>query len=110
MAAELKWQLRPGAVVLPADMETPSRAGWRTGTKPAVDMTLCVQCLICWIHCPDTAVQQAGGLFTGFDHVLCKGCEICTDVCPTDAIVMVPEDSELEPGGILPGKGAVSNG
>ena len=102
--------LRPGGVVEPGDVALPRTGGWRTVQKPAVDLSLCVDCLLCWMHCPDTAIRQHGGVFVGFDYDLCKACEICVEVCPTDAIRMVAEDSDLKPGGVLPGTGGVAVG
>jgi 2-oxoacid:acceptor oxidoreductase delta subunit (pyruvate/2-ketoisovalerate family) len=101
---------RPGGIVLPGDIARPRTGGWRTGVKPAVDLTLCVDCLLCWIHCPDMAVQQRGGVFQGFDYDLCKGCEICSEVCPTSAIEMVPEATEVSALGVLAGKGGRRDG
>jgi Pyruvate/2-oxoacid:ferredoxin oxidoreductase delta subunit len=37
-----------------------------------------------------------GEVFAGFDYELCKGCELCAEMCPTDAIEMVPEDSDVD--------------
>jgi 2-oxoacid:acceptor oxidoreductase delta subunit (pyruvate/2-ketoisovalerate family) len=50
-----------------------------------------VNCLLCWLYCPDSAVTLAGETFTGFDLDYCKGCGICADVCPVAAIEMVAE-------------------
>jgi 2-oxoacid:acceptor oxidoreductase delta subunit (pyruvate/2-ketoisovalerate family) len=88
------WQgLEPGGTVVPADAVQPHTGGWRTGVKPAVDLSKCVDCLLCWLHCPDSAVRLRGTAFDGFDLDYCKGCEICAEVCPVDAITMVPEES-----------------
>jgi 2-oxoacid:acceptor oxidoreductase delta subunit (pyruvate/2-ketoisovalerate family) len=65
--------------------------GWRTQGKPVADLSRCVDCLLCWVYCPDTAVQLDGTAFSGFDYDACKGCEICVDVCPVDAIRMEAE-------------------
>ncbi|HZO97965.1 MAG TPA: 4Fe-4S dicluster-binding protein [Gaiellaceae bacterium] len=87
------WQaLEPGGTVVPSEAEQPHTGGWRTGVKPAVDLAQCVNCLLCWLHCPDSAVVLRGNAFAGFDDDYCKGCEICAEVCPTGAITMVPEE------------------
>jgi 2-oxoacid:acceptor oxidoreductase delta subunit (pyruvate/2-ketoisovalerate family) len=90
---ELKrWeQLGAGGVVAPEDAIQPRTGNWRTGLKPSTDLSLCVNCLLCWIYCPDSAVTLDGTSFTGFDLDFCKGCEICAEVCPVGAIVMVDE-------------------
>ena len=90
---ELKpWhELHPGGVVVRNEAVQLETGGWRTGTKPSADLTKCVNCLLCWLHCPDSAVLLDGTTFLGFDERYCKGCEICADICPTQAIEMVPE-------------------
>jgi len=88
------WQeLEPGGTVLPRAAEQPHTGGWRTGVMPSVELSKCVDCLLCWLHCPDSAVVLGGTTFEGFDYDYCKGCEICAEVCPTDAIEMVPEET-----------------
>jgi 2-oxoacid:acceptor oxidoreductase delta subunit (pyruvate/2-ketoisovalerate family) len=92
--AELKtWrELSVGGAVAPAEMPRPRTGAWRTGVKPTADLSGCINCLLCWLYCPDSAVQLDGTTFTGFDLDHCKGCEICADVCPVDAITMVEDD------------------
>jgi 2-oxoacid:acceptor oxidoreductase delta subunit (pyruvate/2-ketoisovalerate family) len=64
---------------------------WRTGLKPEVDLSACIDCLLCWLYCPDSAITLDGTSFAGFDYDTCKGCELCAEVCPTTAITMVEE-------------------
>ena len=88
------WQtLEPGGTVVPAAAPQPHTGGWRTGVRPSVDHSKCVDCLLCWLHCPDSAVMLRQEAFDGFDYDFCKGCEICAEVCPTGAIEMVAEDA-----------------
>jgi 2-oxoacid:acceptor oxidoreductase delta subunit (pyruvate/2-ketoisovalerate family) len=84
-------ELAPGGAVCPDEAVQPHTGGWRTGLKPEADTTLCVDCLLCWLYCPDSAVVLDGTTFTGFDLDYCKGCELCAEVCPVDAIAMVAE-------------------
>lgn len=73
--------------------------GWRSGEEPAVDYTLCVNCLLCWLACPDCAFaleRNGTDLRLGaIDYGVCKGCELCVEVCPVDAISMLPEGTHL---------------
>ncbi len=86
------WRDLPHAgVIHPGDTEQVRTGGWRTGVKPTVDLSLCVNCLLCWLYCPDSAITLDGTVFTGIDLEHCKGCEICAEVCPVDAIEMVDD-------------------
>jgi 2-oxoacid:acceptor oxidoreductase delta subunit (pyruvate/2-ketoisovalerate family) len=82
-------ELEPGGVVVRDEAVQPATSGWRTGLRPDADLGLCVDCLLCWLYCPDSAVRLDGTAFAGFDLDHCKGCELCAEVCPTGAIEMV---------------------
>ncbi len=47
----------------------------------------CNSCGICYLFCPDLAVDQAGGRFE-FNLDYCKGCGICVRECPARALSM----------------------
>ena len=84
-------ELRPGGVVTRVEADRVRTGGWRTGLRPEVELAACVDCLLCWLYCPDSAIVLDGTHFTGFDLEVCKGCELCSVVCPTGAIAMVAE-------------------
>ena len=92
---ELKpWRELPlGGRVDPSTAPQLRTGGWRTGARPEVELSACVNCLLCWLYCPDSAITLDGTTFTGFDYDTCKGCELCAEVCPTNAITMVAESS-----------------
>jgi 2-oxoacid:acceptor oxidoreductase delta subunit (pyruvate/2-ketoisovalerate family) len=86
------WEaLTAGGVVRPGDAPRPRTGGWRTGLRPAVEVDRCIDCLLCWLYCPDAAVGTTDGAFATIDLDVCKGCELCAAVCPVGAIRMVPE-------------------
>jgi len=91
--SELKsWtELPVGGAVRPGEAEQARTGTWRTGLKPEVDLSSCVNCLLCWLYCPDSAIVLDGTTFSGIDYDYCKGCELCVEVCPTDALVMERE-------------------
>ena len=92
MPGQMTWRELPLAGALrPDEAERLRTGGWRTGVKPDVDLGACVNCLLCWLYCPDSAIVLDGTAFAGFDLDYCKGCEICATVCPTGAISMVAE-------------------
>lgn len=87
-------ELPAGGAVLPAEAVPTRTGGWRAGLRPVVDLDTCVNCLLCWVYCPDSAVRVKDAVFDGFDYDACKGCEICAEMCPVDAIRMAPEDGD----------------
>jgi pyruvate ferredoxin oxidoreductase delta subunit len=66
--------------------------GWRA-ERPVWDSQKCIQCLVCWVYCPDSAIQVSDSKVTGVDYDHCKGCGICAQECPpkVKAYTMVPE-------------------
>jgi 2-oxoacid:acceptor oxidoreductase delta subunit (pyruvate/2-ketoisovalerate family) len=84
-------ELLPGGVVRRVEEDRIRTGGWRTGVRPEVELDRCVDCLLCWLYCPDSAIVLEGTHFAGFDLEVCKGCELCSVVCPTGAIAMVAE-------------------
>jgi 2-oxoacid:acceptor oxidoreductase delta subunit (pyruvate/2-ketoisovalerate family) len=93
---ELKaWsELPAGGAVSPEGAPRTRTAGWRTTGKPSVDLSRCVNCLLCWLYCPDSAVELDGTRFAGIDYDYCKGCEICVEICPVAAVEMVEDDGD----------------
>ncbi len=65
--------------------------GWRN-EHPVRNKECCIDCLFCWVYCPDNAVyienESVKGLGFSPDH--CKGCSICARVCPKGCITMAP--------------------
>lgn len=69
--------------VLPAGSGVDFETGdWRTN-KPVWKEDTCIQCLRCWIGCPDASVVVENEKMKGFDLKHCKGCGICAVECPT---------------------------
>ncbi|MDR0822625.1 MAG: 4Fe-4S binding protein [Endomicrobium sp.] len=70
---------------------------WRSD-RPVWDKDKCINCLTCWISCPDAAIKTAqdekkGTVVIGIDYDHCKGCGICARECPPKvaALHMEPE-------------------
>ncbi|MBN1622012.1 MAG: 4Fe-4S binding protein [Endomicrobiales bacterium] len=67
-------------------LEAGTAANFKTGDwrseKPVWNKDKCIQCMICWIDCPDSAIIIKDGKVAGIDYDHCKGCGICAKECP----------------------------
>lgn len=65
---------------------------WRS-ERPIFIPEKCINCMTCFMYCPDSAVIIKDGKVAGFDYDYCKGCGICMHECPVKgkAIKMVSE-------------------
>lgn len=94
-----KWNTLP--ITVPAGTAANYKTGdWRT-YRPILDKEKCINCLSCWIYCPDSSVIVKEGRMVGFDYAHCKGCGICAKVCPAKvkAITMEKEKAPSYPKG-----------
>ncbi|MDI6785922.1 MAG: 4Fe-4S binding protein [bacterium] len=88
------WKELPmGGLILEAgSAENYKTGGWRS-IKPIHDKDKCINCLNCWIYCPDSSIIVEDGKVVGINYEFCKGCGICAHECPPKvaAISMVEE-------------------
>lgn len=63
---------------------------WRT-SKPILDREKCIDCLRCWLFCPEAVITKKDRII---DYDYCKGCGICAVECPKKAITMVREEED----------------
>lgn len=77
------WKSLPDGDVLEAGTADKFKTGdWRS-EKPIWVRENCIQCMICWVACPDASIIVEDGKMTGIDYDHCKGCGICVHECPT---------------------------
>jgi len=72
-----------------SDHLTSINAGWRT-FKPVIDQDACINCLKCFLVCPDGAIDKSSKELE-IDYDFCKGCGVCATECPVNAIEMIEE-------------------
>jgi pyruvate ferredoxin oxidoreductase delta subunit len=80
-----------GLITEPGNAEKYYTGGWRIN-KPLWSEEKCIQCLLCWAYCPDSAINVKDGIVYGVDYDHCKGCGICVNQCPVHALEMISED------------------
>jgi pyruvate ferredoxin oxidoreductase delta subunit len=84
-------EIPPGGLITePGSAKKFETGDWRS-MRPVLDKEKCIDCLSCWIYCPDDSVIVENGEMKGFRYSHCKGCGICANSCPKDAITMEEE-------------------
>jgi len=92
LSGEFTWRDLPTAAMTP----TPTSLEYKTGKwrieRPVIDQSKCIKCILCWVYCPDAAINRGEDDSVEINYDYCKGCGICADVCPTKAIKLVSEE------------------
>ena len=94
LPSDTNWKGIPlaGSIMEPGCSEEYVTGTWRT-YRPIHDAEKCIDCMTCWILCPDSAILVEDGKVVGMDYQHCKGCGICAVACPdkVKAITMILE-------------------
>jgi len=90
---ELTWKdMEIGSIVT----EPGSASQYQTGTwrseRPIIDLDKCNKCGLCYIYCPEAAIEQNDEGYFEVNLFYCKGCGICAVECPKQAVTMVEEE------------------
>jgi len=90
-----------GAPTVVARPNTPLRetGSWRL-VRPVIDLARCTRCWICFVRCPEGAIDLDPDDTPRIEYEVCKGCLICVEECPIHCIAKVREIREwAESGG-----------
>jgi len=87
------WEEIPvGSVITePGNAREYKTGDWRS-QRPVVEKTQCIKCGVCWIFCPDAAIDKTGEGYYLANLDYCKGCGICARECLTGCITMLEEE------------------
>lgn len=78
----MNWkELTVGGVIKGGNAAEYKTGSWRS-SKPIWVQENCIQCLFCWIYCPDSSILVKDEKMTGIDYDHCKGCGVCALECP----------------------------
>jgi pyruvate ferredoxin oxidoreductase delta subunit len=67
--------------------------GWRS-ERPVWNKEKCIQCMLCWVSCPDSSIEVTDGKVSGIDLEHCKGCGICAKECPVKPVKAILMEAE----------------
>lgn len=80
-----------GIIFVPGSAKQYNTGSFRS-QRPILDAKLCTKCGMCWVYCPDGAVNiNPEGMYE-IDLKYCKGCGVCAEECARKAIKMVDEE------------------
>ena len=88
----LRWQdFTLGGIVTKPGSASEYRTGdWRS-QRPIWDYEKCIKCGLCYIYCPDSAIEWRDDGYPQNNLYYCKGCGICAYECWPSAIHMAEE-------------------
>ncbi|NTV03096.1 MAG: 4Fe-4S binding protein [Chlorobiaceae bacterium] len=80
----------PTGTVFPAGHLVETSSGWRS-KRPVIDTERCINCLVCWLLCPEGVIRKSPDGRLEIDYDYCKGCGICARECHPGVILMKQE-------------------
>ncbi|MDR3135954.1 MAG: 4Fe-4S binding protein [Coriobacteriales bacterium] len=87
-----------GAVVLQAGNSVLYKTGGWRSNRPVWNADNCTNCMLCWVHCPDSSILVSEQKMVGIDYDHCKGCGICVLECRFEALRLLSEaEAESQP-------------
>jgi len=84
-----------GLILEPGNASQYPTGDWRSN-RPEFNPEACINCLLCWVYCPDSSILLEGTQVVGIDYDHCKGCGICVEECPRsgEALRLVAEQGQ----------------
>ena len=58
---------------------------WRM-ERPGIELAKCKRCFLCYLYCPEAAIELDAENYPHIDYDHCKGCMTCFTECPTEAV------------------------
>lgn len=77
---------------IPIATKSMERKKGKSGRKPIKDLNKCQRCGLCWIFCPEGAINKTERKEYEIDYTFCTGCLICEQICPFKAIKGIEEE------------------
>lgn len=93
-----RWKELPiGGLILEAGNSVEYNSGSWSPQKLIWYPDRCIQCMLCWIYCPDASIKVEDGKVIGIDHYHCKACGLCITHCPTEpnSLELIMEEESL---------------
>jgi pyruvate ferredoxin oxidoreductase delta subunit len=84
-----------GAIALEAGNSVQYKTGGWRSNRPIWTKENCSNCMLCWVHCPDSSILVKDQEMIGIDLEHCKGCGICALECRFEALEMIVESEAL---------------
>lgn len=80
-----------GIIPKPGTSKVLKTGDWKS-ERPVWIPKKCIQCMLCYVYCPENCIPTKDGKRIATDLSYCKGCLICLNVCPTKAITHKEEE------------------
>ena len=92
MALKNKQETTISCILLDEDRAQPFTEESTRSMRPTWDRERCIKCGMCYLFCPDAAIERDEEGYFDMDPQYCKGCGICQRECWFGVIEMREED------------------
>ena len=92
MALTSKQETTISCILLDEGRAQPFTKESRRSIRPFWDLERCIKCGMCYLFCPDAAIERDEEGYFDMDQEYCKGCGICQRECWFGVIEMREEN------------------